>query len=141
MAPRIWVRRRRCCRCRRPEERRTVHARSAPNLTGVSLSPDPVVPSRPSGTVTFAFTDIEGSTQRWERDRAAMESAVRRHDWATKSEATLREGAIARVKTVLGADAYEAYAAEGATWDESTACAAALKLQHASSARRIGEVC
>jgi predicted ATPase/class 3 adenylate cyclase len=61
--------------------------------------------------------------------------------WATKSEATLREGAIARVKTVLGADAYEAYAAEGATWDESTACAAALKLQHASSARRIGEVC
>jgi predicted ATPase/class 3 adenylate cyclase len=34
----------------------------------------------PSGTVTFAFTDIEGSTQRWERDRAAMERIVRRHD-------------------------------------------------------------
>ncbi len=34
----------------------------------------------PSGTVTFAFTDIEGSAQRWERDRAAMQAALRRHD-------------------------------------------------------------
>ncbi len=34
----------------------------------------------PSGTVTFAFTDIEGSTQRWERNAAAMQDAVRRHD-------------------------------------------------------------
>ena len=30
----------------------------------------------PSGTVTFLFTDIEGSTALWERDRMAM--AVRR---------------------------------------------------------------
>lgn len=36
--------------------------------------------SAPSGTVTFAFTDIVGSTQRWERDRAAMEAALQRHD-------------------------------------------------------------
>ena len=28
------------------------------------------------GTVTFLFTDIEGSTERWERDRTAMETAV-----------------------------------------------------------------
>ncbi len=34
----------------------------------------------PSGTVTFAFTDIEGSTQRWERDPAAMGAALQRHD-------------------------------------------------------------
>ncbi|MBV8373823.1 MAG: adenylate/guanylate cyclase domain-containing protein, partial [Candidatus Eremiobacteraeota bacterium] len=34
----------------------------------------------PSGTVTFAFTDIEGSTYRWEHNRAAMQLAVRRHD-------------------------------------------------------------
>jgi predicted ATPase/class 3 adenylate cyclase len=34
----------------------------------------------PTGTVTFAFTDIEGSTQRWERDAAAMQDALRRHD-------------------------------------------------------------
>ena len=30
--------------------------------------------------MTFAFTDIEGSTERWERDRDAMASALRRHD-------------------------------------------------------------
>jgi predicted ATPase/class 3 adenylate cyclase len=44
--------------------------------------PAPVSPLRPlpSGTVSFAFTDIEGSTQRWERDRVAMQDAVRRHD-------------------------------------------------------------
>lgn len=34
----------------------------------------------PSGTVTFLFTDIEGSTTRWERDRASMSEAVRSHD-------------------------------------------------------------
>jgi predicted ATPase/class 3 adenylate cyclase len=33
----------------------------------------------PSGTVTFLFTDIEGSTALWERDRQAMAAAVERH--------------------------------------------------------------
>jgi predicted ATPase/class 3 adenylate cyclase len=47
--------------------------------------------SIPSGTVTFAFTDIEGSTQRWERDRSLMEQAVRRHDTLVR-EAIARHG-------------------------------------------------
>ena len=34
----------------------------------------------PSGTVTFLFSDIEGSTKRWARNRAAMQDAVRVHD-------------------------------------------------------------
>lgn len=34
----------------------------------------------PSGTVAFLFTDIEGSTHRWERFREAMSAAVTRHD-------------------------------------------------------------
>src|SRR4051794_25121612 len=33
----------------------------------------------PSGTVTFLFTDIEGSTALWERDRVTMMQAVERH--------------------------------------------------------------
>jgi hypothetical protein len=34
----------------------------------------------PSGTIAFLFTALEGSMQRWDRDRAAMQTAVRRHD-------------------------------------------------------------
>lgn len=34
----------------------------------------------PSGTVTLLFTDIEGSTHRWESHRPAMEAALARHD-------------------------------------------------------------
>jgi predicted ATPase/class 3 adenylate cyclase len=37
------------------------------------------MPDLPSGTVTFLFTDIEGSTRLWERDRTAMAAAVERH--------------------------------------------------------------
>lgn len=36
--------------------------------------------SLPTGTVAFLFTDIEGSTERWESHRAAMSAAVERHD-------------------------------------------------------------
>jgi hypothetical protein len=34
----------------------------------------------PSGTVTFLFTDIEGSTQRWDEHPDAMRAALERHD-------------------------------------------------------------
>src|SRR6266508_3446983 len=34
----------------------------------------------PSGTVTFLFTDIEGSTQLWEKYPEAMNSALAQHD-------------------------------------------------------------
>jgi class 3 adenylate cyclase len=34
----------------------------------------------PTGTVTFLFTDIEGSTKLWERDAEAMKAALVRHD-------------------------------------------------------------
>jgi predicted ATPase/class 3 adenylate cyclase len=44
------------------------------------LDPGPPVSARPTGTVAFLFTDVEGSTQRWESQRAAMDDAVKRHD-------------------------------------------------------------
>jgi predicted ATPase/class 3 adenylate cyclase len=34
----------------------------------------------PSGTLTFLFSDIEGSTRRWEADAAAMRAVLARHD-------------------------------------------------------------
>src|SRR5215204_4746011 len=34
----------------------------------------------PTGTVTFLFTDIEGSTKRWEQDLESMKVALTRHD-------------------------------------------------------------
>ena len=42
--------------------------------------PDPSGVSLPAGTVTFLFTDIEGSTRLWESQPAAMQAALPRHD-------------------------------------------------------------
>ena len=39
----------------------------------------------PSGTVTFLFTDIEGSTRRWEADPEAMRAALVLHDEVLRS--------------------------------------------------------
>ncbi len=39
----------------------------------------------PSGTVTFLFTDIEGSTRRWEADPDAMRAALALHDEVLRS--------------------------------------------------------
>ena len=34
----------------------------------------------PTGTVTFLFTDLEGSTRLWEEQPAAMQVVLARHD-------------------------------------------------------------
>ncbi len=39
----------------------------------------------PAGVVTFLFTDIEGSTRRWESDADAMRAALAAHDKALRS--------------------------------------------------------
>ena len=39
----------------------------------------------PSGVVTFLFTDVEGSTRRWEADPDAMRSALAAHDEVLRS--------------------------------------------------------
>jgi class 3 adenylate cyclase len=40
----------------------------------------------PTGTVTFLFTDIEGSTKMWERHPQAMQAALSRHDEILKEK-------------------------------------------------------
>jgi predicted ATPase/class 3 adenylate cyclase len=47
-----------------------------------------------SGTVTFAFTDIEASTRRWERNFSVMEAAVRRHDALVRAAIVDRGGYV-----------------------------------------------
>src|SRR6476620_1944292 len=38
------------------------------------------MPELPTGTVTFLFTDLQGSTRLWEEHPDAMQSALARHD-------------------------------------------------------------
>lgn len=76
----------------------------------------------PSDTVTFLFTDIEGSTRLWERDATAMRSTLNRHDEILRSAIQGHGGYI--FKTV--GDAFCA-----AFGSASNAMEAALKIQRA----------
>jgi predicted ATPase/class 3 adenylate cyclase len=46
----------------------------------MQVHPGSPFPARPSGTVTFLFSDIEGSTSRWDDHPQAMAEALARHD-------------------------------------------------------------
>jgi predicted ATPase/class 3 adenylate cyclase/uncharacterized low-complexity protein len=48
----------------------------------------------PTGTVAFLFSDIEGSTRRWDAYGDAMRDAVRRHDEILRSEIERRRGYV-----------------------------------------------
>ncbi len=79
----------------------------------------------PTGTLTFLFTDIEGSTARWETQREAMAAALVRHDTLLRGAIEGRGGTV--FKTV--GDAFcavfaDAEAALGAAMDAQRALAA-----------------
>src|SRR5206468_7415709 len=86
---------------------------------------------RPSGTVTFLFTDIEGSTRRWEQDAALMRTALARHDAILRSSIEGHDGYI--FKTVG-----DAFCAAFVTAPE--ALAAAIEAQQRLEAEPWGEV-
>ena len=52
------------------------------------------MPELPTGTVTFLFTDIEGSTTRWEQHRTAMQAALARHDAILRDAIETRGGTV-----------------------------------------------
>ncbi len=50
----------------------------------------------PSGTVTFLFTDLEGSTRLWDAHPEAMRGALARHDEILRSAITSRGGHVVK---------------------------------------------
>jgi predicted ATPase/class 3 adenylate cyclase len=51
----------------------------------------------PTGTITFLFTDIEGSTPLWERDPGAMRAAVARHHAILHAAAEGHDGHVFKI--------------------------------------------
>ena len=50
--------------------------------------------SAPSGVVTFLFTDIEGSTRRWEADADAMRVALEAHNQVLRETVAAHDGTV-----------------------------------------------
>jgi predicted ATPase/class 3 adenylate cyclase len=50
----------------------------------------------PSGTVTFLFTDLEGSTRRWQEHPEAMKPALARHDEIVRHAIESRDGYVVK---------------------------------------------
>jgi predicted ATPase/class 3 adenylate cyclase len=59
-----------------------------------SRSPELTPTVLPSGTITFLFTDIEGSSERWESHPAAMRVAVSRHEAMMRAAIARHSGYI-----------------------------------------------
>ncbi|HWQ14108.1 MAG TPA: helix-turn-helix domain-containing protein [Roseiflexaceae bacterium] len=76
-------------------------------LTTRPVEQPPPLAVPPGGTITFLFTDIEGSTALWERDREAMSAALARHDAILRASVAARGGEV--VKT-LGDGMHAAFA-------------------------------
>src|SRR6186997_1442389 len=54
------------------------------------------MPDLPTGTVTFLFTDIEGSTQLWEQHPSAARAALVRHDALVEQVVVEHDGYLVR---------------------------------------------
>jgi predicted ATPase/class 3 adenylate cyclase len=52
------------------------------------------LPEFPTGTVTFLFTDVEGSTQLWERHHDAMRTALADHDLILREAVESQRGVV-----------------------------------------------
>jgi predicted ATPase/class 3 adenylate cyclase len=105
----------------------------------------------PTGTVTLLFTDIEGSTQHWEKQRASMPEALRKHDeiiraaiearcgyvFKTMGDATCAVFAHASDAVAAAADAQRALKAED--WSSVGGLAVRMALHSGSTHERDGD--
>jgi predicted ATPase/class 3 adenylate cyclase len=80
-----------------------------------------------SGTVTFVFTDLEGSTRLWEEFPDAMREALARHDELLRSAITQHQGTVVKM---TGDGVHAVFSSA------SDALAAAAEAQRAISAER-----
>jgi predicted ATPase/class 3 adenylate cyclase len=87
------------------------------------------MPHLPTGTVTFFFTDIEGSTRLWEQHPEAMRAALTRHDALAAALVEAHAGTLVRSRGE-GDSLFAVF--PGAT----DALAAALAFQQALAAER-----
>ena len=56
------------------------------------------MPDLLTGTVTFLYTDIEGSTKRWEAHPTVMKAAVERHDALLRQAIEANGGVVFRTE-------------------------------------------
>ena len=89
------------------------------------------MPDLPTGTLTFLFTDIEGSTTRWEHHPDAMRVALARHDALLRTVITAHGGVVFKM---VGDAVYTAFAVA------ADAVTAAVAGQRAVAAEEWGEV-
>jgi predicted ATPase/class 3 adenylate cyclase len=105
----------------------------------------------PTGTVTFLFTDIEGSTRLWERDASAMRSALARHDEILRSAIEERDGhvfktvgdafcaAFSSAPEALGAALAAQRALRAEPWDEGFPIRTRMALHTGAVEERSGD--
>jgi predicted ATPase/class 3 adenylate cyclase len=107
-----------------PPHDRAAFLKSARAELAADRLPQPTqLPSAlPSGTVTFLFTDIVGSTRLWEQYPRAMPAALARHDAMLREAVAPHNGYIFRT---VGDAVYAVFA------NPSNALAAALQAQRA----------
>ena len=79
----------------------------------------------PSGVVTFLFTDIEGSTRRWEADARAMRAALAAHDEVLRTVIGAHGGFVF---SHTGDGVAAAFASPRSTVDAAVAAQRQLKL-------------
>ena len=79
----------------------------------------------PSGVVTFLFTDVEGSTRRWEADADGMRTALAAHDEVLRGEIEAHGGFMFKH---TGDGVCAAFASPGSAVDAAMAAQRALEL-------------
>lgn len=104
----------------------------------------------PTGTVTFLFTDLEGSTRHWEERPDAMRAALERHDAIVRTAIESHGGYVfstggdgfgatfGRVSDALAAATEAQVALEAEDWPHEAALSVRMGVHTGETAERDG---